>query len=237
MAKKSSTTGTGPVTDSGTGPGTDETAPASVELRRAAARQARRSSQGEPRTIEDLATLKALGHPLRMKLYRALYVAETATASQLAATVDEAVSLVSYHLRKLAEHGLIEDADTPGGDGRERWWRTASDGVRTRERDFTDAPEKVVAHSALSRLSLEQRGELYRDFIAAGPAWDEEWRSASFSSEAFTRMTVEELRQLSNELHAVVQRHKDQALAAEEAGRTAGREHVAVHFYGFPFRP
>ncbi|TYR45149.1 winged helix-turn-helix domain-containing protein [Streptomyces parvus] len=41
-------------------------------------------------------------HPLRMKLYRALFIARRATASQLAEQVDEAVSLVSYHLRKLA---------------------------------------------------------------------------------------------------------------------------------------
>ncbi|MFM9367332.1 ArsR/SmtB family transcription factor [Streptomyces sp. Da 82-17] len=206
-------------------------------MRRAATREARRRSKGAPRDIEDIATLKALGHPLRMKLYRALYVAETATASQLAATVDEAVSLVSYHLRKLAEHGLIEDADSPGGDGRERWWRTASDGVRTRDVDFSEAPEDVVAHSALSRLSLEQRGELYRDFIDARSAWSPDWRAAAFSSEVFTRMTVEELRQLSTELHALVQRHKDRAIAAEEAGDREGREHVALHFYGFPFRP
>ncbi|NBE56879.1 winged helix-turn-helix domain-containing protein [Streptomyces boluensis] len=208
--------------------------------RRAAARQVRRRSKGEARAIEDLDTLKALGHPLRMKLYRALYVAETATASQLAGTVDEAVSLVSYHLRKLAEHGLIEDADGPGGpggDGRERWWRTASDGVRTQDEDFSDAPEKVVAHSALSRLSLEQRGELYRDFVDARSAWGANWRAAAFSSEVFTRMTVEELQQLNTELHALVQSHKDRATAAEEAGDTEGREHVAVHFYGFPFRP
>ena len=81
----------------------------------------------EPRRITDVDTLKAFGHPLRMKLYRALYVARTATASQLAEQVDEAVSLVSYHLRKLADHGLIEAAEPQGADGRERWWQTSSD--------------------------------------------------------------------------------------------------------------
>ena len=50
-----------------------------------------------------------------MQLYRALCVARTATASQLADQVDEAVSLVSYHLRKLAEHGLIEEAEPQSG--------------------------------------------------------------------------------------------------------------------------
>ena len=106
----------------------------------------------ENRPITDLGTLKALAHPLRMKLYRALCVARKATASQLADQVDEAVSLVSYHLRKLAEHGLIEEAETQSADGRERWWQPASDGVSIRDEDFRDAPERAAAHLAATRL-------------------------------------------------------------------------------------
>lgn len=46
----------------------------------------------ERRRVSDLDTLKAIGHPLRLKLYRALHINRTATASQLADQVDEAVS-------------------------------------------------------------------------------------------------------------------------------------------------
>lgn len=46
----------------------------------------------ERRRVSDLDTLKAIGHPLRLKLYRALHIKRTATASQLADQVDEAVS-------------------------------------------------------------------------------------------------------------------------------------------------
>lgn len=45
----------------------------------------------DPRRVDDLDTLKAFGHPLRMKLYRALFISRTATASQLAEQVDSAV--------------------------------------------------------------------------------------------------------------------------------------------------
>ncbi|MEU0597639.1 helix-turn-helix domain-containing protein, partial [Streptomyces sp. NPDC006393] len=76
-------------------------------------------SREENRYVTDLGTLKALAHPLRMKLYRLLFVTGTATASHLAEQVDEAVSLVSYHLRKLAEHGLIEEAEPRSADARE----------------------------------------------------------------------------------------------------------------------
>ncbi|KUM82049.1 hypothetical protein AQI70_01700 [Streptomyces curacoi] len=98
-----------------------------------------------------------------------------ATASQLAEQVDEAVSLVSYHLRKLAEHGLIEEAEPRSADGRERWWQPASEGVRIRDEDFRDAPEKAAAHTAASRLFAEQRTALYRRWLDERTHWGDEW--------------------------------------------------------------
>lgn len=190
----------------------------------------------DPRRIDDLDTLKAFGHPLRMKLYRALYISRTATASQLAEQVDEAVSLVSYHLRKLADHGLIEEAPAQGRDGRERWWQTASEGLSFRDEDFRDAPEKVATHAAIGRLSFEQRGELYRAYLDSHSAWSPQWRSAAFSSEFLGPFTPAELARLSEEMHELIKRHTDAARAEQDAGDTEGRENVALHVYGFPFR-
>ncbi|MGC5413186.1 hypothetical protein ACPXCX_57430, partial [Streptomyces sp. DT225] len=45
------------------------------------------------------------------------------------------------YLRKLADHGLIEEADREGRDGRERWWQPASEGLTFHDEDFSDAPE------------------------------------------------------------------------------------------------
>ncbi|MDG9715301.1 helix-turn-helix domain-containing protein [Streptomyces sp. DH24] len=190
----------------------------------------------ENRRITDMGTLKALAHPLRMRLYRLLYVNRTATASHLADQVDEAVSLVSYHLRKLADHGLIEQAEPQSGDGRERWWRPASDGLSIHDEDFSDAPEKVAAHTAASRLIYEQRSELYRRHLDARPHWSAEWKSASFDSEYLARLTAAELAELSGELHALLKKYDAKGRAAEAAGDSEGRENVALHVYGFPFR-
>ncbi|MET8723718.1 ArsR/SmtB family transcription factor [Streptomyces misionensis] len=187
------------------------------------------------RRITDLGTLKALAHPLRMRLYRALTLARTATASQLADQVDEAVSLVSYHLRKLAEHGLIEEAARQSGDGRERWWQPASDGVRIHDEDFRDAPEKAAAHTAASRLFFAQRTEMYQRYLDERAHWGEEWKAAAQSSEAVLRLTAAELAELTREMLALVQRYDELGRAAEAAGRTGDRENVAVHTYAFPF--
>jgi len=188
------------------------------------------------RRIQDVGTLKALAHPLRMQLYRGLTIARVATASQLAEQVDEAVSLVSYHLRKLAEHGLIEEAATQSADGRERWWQPASDGVSVRDEDFRDAPEKAAAHTAASRLFFEQRCDMYRRFLDERAHWSADWTTASDSSEWLLKLTPAELNALSKEVYALVRKYEERGRAAEAAGDTDGRENVAVHTYGFPFR-
>ncbi|WLQ47764.1 helix-turn-helix domain-containing protein [Streptomyces poriferorum] len=193
-------------------------------------------ASNESRRVSDLGTLKAFGHPSRMKLYRALHIARQATASQLAEQVDEQVSLVSYHLRKLADHGLIEEAGRQGGDGRERWWQPTSKGLRFNDEDFDDAPEKAATHTAVSRLSFDQHIELYRRHLDTYRSWSPQWRKGSFGSEYLARLTAEELTALESELDAVINRYQEQGRARDEAGDTENRENVALHLYGFPFR-
>ncbi|WP_427923049.1 ArsR/SmtB family transcription factor [Streptomyces sp. cg40] len=188
------------------------------------------------RRIKDVGTLKAIAHPLRAQLYRLLIITQVATASQLADQVDEAVSLVSYHLRKLAEHGLIEEAEPRSGDGRERWWQPASDGLSVHDEDFRDAPEKAAAHTAASRLFFDQRIDMYRRYIDERAHWSDEWTSAADNSEWLLRLTPDELSELSKELGDAVRRYQEDSRAAVAAGDTEGRENVAVHTYGFPFR-
>ncbi|MGW2822615.1 ArsR/SmtB family transcription factor [Streptomyces sp. NPDC001443] len=190
----------------------------------------------ENRAITDVGTLKALAHPLRMKLYRGLCVADRATASQLAEQVDEAVSLVSYHLRKLAEHGLIEEAVPQSADGRERWWQPASEGVSIRDQDFRDAPERAAAHLAATRLFHDQRAEMYRRYLDERSTWGPEWNSAAPDSESLLRLKPTELDALRQELVALLTRYDERSRVAAAAGDTEGRENVAVHVYGFPFR-
>ncbi|MFE1907184.1 ArsR/SmtB family transcription factor [Streptomyces gardneri] len=189
----------------------------------------------ENRRITDLGTLKAISHPLRMRLYRALFVSRTATASQLADQVDEAVSLVSYHLRKLADHGLIEEAENRSADGRERWWQPASYGISVQEEDLKGAPELLAASAAFGRTVNEQRTELHSRFLDERHTWPEQWRTASVSSEWLPRLTAAELTALGEELEAVLKKYDQKARAAEEAGDTEGRENVAVHLHAFPY--
>lgn len=192
----------------------------------------------EPEQITDLARLRAFMNPLRMRLYRLLYAAGSATASQLADHVDETPSLVSYHLRKLAEHGFVTEASGQGADGRERWWQVASEeGWGFRESDFADTPEGAAAVGAVTRGIFDTRIDQYRTYLDQRSAWGKAWTDAGFSSEWVLDLTPAELAEMSDEFEALARRWRERAKAAKATGDTAGREHVAVHLYGFPFRP
>ncbi|MFI5937780.1 helix-turn-helix domain-containing protein [Actinoplanes sp. NPDC051494] len=191
-------------------------------------------SPSEPRELNDVRELKALSHPLRVRLYYALSAEEAATATRLAELVDESPALVSYHLRQLAAHGLIAEAPDRSPNQRERWWRLSSTGFRWSQNDFSGTPEQRAASAAVKRLLLENHLMRLRQFEEEQPSWGPEWTSASFSSDALLRLTHAELAQLQQELQAVI--HK-----WAEAGRAAtdddGREHVMTIMHGFPYRP
>lgn len=191
----------------------------------------------EPEQITDLSRLKAFTNPLRMQLYRLLYAAGTATASQLAEQVDQAPSLVSYHLRKLAEHGFVTEASGQSTDGRERWWQAASEeGWGFRDSTFAETPEGVAAVDAVTRGILDNRTAQYRAYLDQTAAWSPAWTDAAFTSEWMLDLTPVELAEMSGEFEALTRRWRERGKAAKAVGDTEDREHVSVHLYGFPFR-
>ncbi|MEU1286150.1 helix-turn-helix domain-containing protein [Kitasatospora sp. NPDC005856] len=191
-----------------------------------------------PDRITDLSRLKAFTNPLRMQLYRLLYAAGSATASQLAEQVDQAPSLVSYHLRKLAEQGFVTEASARSTDGRERWWQVASEeGWGFRESDLADTPEGAAVVSAVTKGLVDSRAAQYRAYLDQGAAWGREWTDAAFTSEWLIDLTAAELAEMEQELQALGRRWRERGKAARAAGEAAGREHVSVQLYGFPFRP
>lgn len=71
--------------------------------------------------MDHLLALRALAHPVRQRLLRALAAAGTATATELAEQVGESPPNCSWHLRQLARYGFVTEAG--GGPGRKRPWR------------------------------------------------------------------------------------------------------------------
>ncbi|MFJ4437939.1 ArsR/SmtB family transcription factor [Streptomyces sp. NPDC088923] len=191
-----------------------------------------------PERVTELARLKAFTNPLRMRLYRLLHAAGAATASQLAEQVDEAPSLVSYHLRKLAEHEFVAEAPEHARDGRERWWRVANEGgFGFRDSQFTGTPEGAATTQAVAHAIVETRFEQYRHYLAQAQAWGARWSDAATSSEWIMDLTADELAEMGSEFEALAARWRERAKAAARSGGGGEREHVSLHLYSFPFRP
>jgi DNA-binding transcriptional ArsR family regulator len=143
------------------------------------------------RVVGDAKRWKALSHPLRQEILRHLAGHGPATSTTLAEALGESTGTTSYHLRVLADAGVIEEA--PGrGSGRERWWRSVP--VDHREPDYGSL-------SAQDRAALDEwragqipgELELVNRFIRDARRHGG-WAKASRANAYFTAGELEALR-------------------------------------------
>lgn len=172
------------------------------------------------------AQLRALAHPVRLRLLGLLRSDGPSTATALATRLGLNSGATSYHLRQLAEHGFVEE-DTERGNARDRWWRAAHQATRTdaaveatpEGRELNDAYLQAVAvvHTETLQRAVEERGLL-------APAWR---RTTTFSDWSL-RVTPARARELRDALMAVVEGWE------EDAEDAAGAEDFVVVLHAFP---
>lgn len=68
--------------------------------------------------------VQALAHPIRMAILQLLRVDGPSTSTALGTRLGHSSGVTSYHLRVLADAGLVTE-DASLGNRRERWWRAA----------------------------------------------------------------------------------------------------------------
>ena len=182
----------------------------------------------EPRTSLhlDQHALRVLAHPLRSRLLTALRIHGPATATALARELDTNTGATSYHLRKLASVGLVEE--TEDGRGRERWWRASTASHEWRERDLAGDPDAEAASDWLRRHYFHGFAERYERWLDAALDEPVEWRDALESGDAEVRVSPERLREFEAELLALLGRYRDPSPDDPRARR------VAVYFHTFP---
>ncbi|MBG0568513.1 ArsR/SmtB family transcription factor [Actinoplanes aureus] len=187
-------------------------------------------TRDEVRPITDARVLAALAHPLRRRLMDVLKVQGPATASTLAAATGQAVGNISHHLRVLGDCALIEEAPELARDRRERWWRLVSRGVRWSTQDFRDDPAAAAVAEAAESLNLEHHTQQVRAWFAAPEEEKQRWGDSAFSTDQWLHLTPDELRQVSEEIRAVLDRWRDRPAGGE-------RGTVYVYAYGVPGKP
>ncbi|MET7869283.1 metalloregulator ArsR/SmtB family transcription factor [Streptomyces cyaneofuscatus] len=178
----------------------------------------------------DARTLRTLAHPLRIRLLNALREFGPATASGLGERLGESSGATSYHLRQLAESGLVEDAPELG-KGRERWWRAVHDGTMFETADFrTHAdPEVRGAIDVVLHETATTHAQEINTWLGTMDEWPEEWQRSWDISDFKLRLTPELAQELSQKLHAVVESYRDRVPEGTE-----GSAVVRTHLHAFP---
>jgi len=145
--------------------------------------------------------MRALAHPVRLAILSRLQGHGPSTATALAPVVGATPSVTSWHLRHLAEHGLVRDADVES-DGRQRWWEAVGSGFR-----FTPTEDEAGGHAStlLSRVMFDQAEDLPNVWARdAEPLLEPEWRRSAGLSNTTILATAEELDEIETAIETLL---------------------------------
>src|SRR2546430_6190118 len=154
------------------------------------------SSSGDVFTIERAEQLKALGHPLRLRVLEMLGGEgdRPLTNRELAQRLGVDPGHLHFHVKMLLRAGLIERAE--GGKGREKPYRAVASTVRV-------APQLIQ-----SRLTGDVQGAMLEEVQSAFSAREQGFRSAQVTA----RVTPEQGLELVTELVEKAQEIEGSAL-------------------------
>lgn len=176
--------------------------------------------------LSDPRAIKALAHPARLAVIDAFFAGRKLTATECGDIAGLSASAMSYHLRALEKWGIIRRSAATA-DGRERPWEATGTrlAVESSQPRATAAGEAMLVRTMLERATAESLSWVSNP----EPTW---YDAATVSSAAYW-LTADEAEQLSNEIAAVVAKHRRQ----EVADRPVGARRVRVAFIVVPTSP
>ncbi|HYJ69117.1 MAG TPA: helix-turn-helix domain-containing protein [Nocardioidaceae bacterium] len=150
--------------------------------------------------------LRALAHPVRLRLLGLLRVDGPSTATKLAERLGLNSGATSYHLRQLAQHDfVVEDAER--GNSRDRWWRAAHRSTQWRD-DTPDAAARDATDAFVQAAAVVYTEQLQRA-MEERPMLSREWRRATTNSDWVLDLTPERGADLKRRLVAVIEEYAD----------------------------
>lgn len=167
----------------------------------------------------DSASVKVLAHPLRARLVGALRLNGPSTATALAKSLDTNSGATSYHLRKLAEVGLV--VDTGEGDAKSRVWAAASQMTQFEPSDFDDDEDAATALGWLERDWLKYFTDKFGRWLDVRHNWPAVWRDRAGMNDDHILVTADQLSALHTEISAVVDRYRRVGQGNPDAKRIA----------------
>jgi DNA-binding transcriptional ArsR family regulator len=181
--------------------------------------------RNEPQ-ITDPRVLRALAHPVRTAILSRLYVGP-ATATECSETVGESPSACSYHLRKLASLGFVEEEAS--SDGRERRWKVKVTGYTY---ELGDTPGQRAAAATLRRHLLDVSAQRLNEYLVTEGSYDAEWVEAATIMTSSMYMTVDELKDLYARIRELLDPYIERVDPSQRPPQTT---RVAFHMYAVPW--
>ena len=189
-----------------------------------------------PQRVDDPRALRALSHPVRLRILGELAQRSPQNVKMLADRLDEPANSVSYHLSQLVEHGLASRAEAPeGATRRERWFEASSrTGYTLQIRD--DTPDQAATTAAVRAWTLQMAADEFDRAVASEP--EARRRDLPTGNAALTVwLTPEEARQLRTGLQDLLaplaRRHAEQQ-EAPRGSEADGLVHYTVDLGLFP---
>jgi DNA-binding transcriptional ArsR family regulator len=176
----------------------------------------------------DPAALKALAHPVRLRMLGLLRSDGPATATSLAQRLGLNSGATSYHLRQLAVHGFVVD-DPDRGNARDRWWKAAHQSTRT-DPAVASTPEAREATDAFAQAVAVVHTEMLQRAVEELPTLPPHWRRASAGSDWHLRLTPARAEELTNAIVALVAGWAE----ADDDVETAAEFVVQLHTFPRP---
>jgi DNA-binding transcriptional ArsR family regulator len=184
-----------------------------------------------PRAVQltEPRAMRALAHPLRLRLLGELRMRGPQSVGMLGDLVDEAPGSISYHIGKLAEFGFVEPAPELARDRRERWWRAAHEMTSWEPLENLEDADRRAALGVLRRAVLHRYLAGLEEYLEAEASLPAEWVGAAVSGDVFLHLTSEELAELRAELTALAERWQTRSNPDREQTRT-----VTMIYHAFP---
>lgn len=153
--------------------------------------------------VLDTGALRALAHPLRVKIVDTLSQYGPQTASSLAEMLGESSGATSYHLRSLAKHDLIREIDQ--GTARERWWESTPGPVALGDPASTRTPAgRAASQLVVSEVLRNRHDQLVEYVTVRAEREDAVWKDVGLVSSATARMTAAQVESLSARIMAII---------------------------------
>lgn len=152
----------------------------------------------------DAGALRALAHPVRVRLYDILSQRGPQTASSLAQLTGESSGSTSYHLRALAKQDLIREV-VDRGTARERWWERPPGGVSFPSPESTRTPAGRAASQVVMSEFLTLRNDQLMHFVGTSLQDElDEWAQSSLITTTSVTVTLDQLAEINARIQRVV---------------------------------